>query len=213
MLGTQTLLGLAIDDTGVVAAEVSIRSGQPAIKRTGLMPLYEKLSSENAKDIGQRLRHFLRENKLTSKRAVVGIPTKWIVTREIVAPRATPDALAGMLSIQAERAFSLNAGELVFDYCGQTSSSETSEVLLVAAQRQVVSQIRDLTDAAGLSVRSITVSALAFGKLLSENGPQQRYGLYARPTYCEFWSQSNGRLRSVQHVPVKVYSGADERAA
>ncbi|MHC4353061.1 MAG: pilus assembly protein PilM [Planctomycetota bacterium] len=212
MLGTQTLLGLAIDDSGVVAAEVSVRSGQPEIKRTGLMPFDEKLNSDNAKDLGQRLRNFLRENHFSSKRAVVGIPTRWIVTKEIAAPPATPDALAGMLSIQAERAFSLNASELIFDYCGKTSTSEKSEVLLVAAQRQVVSQIKELMDAAGLQVRSITVSTLAFGRHLSESGPQQRYGLYARPTYCEFWSQSNGRPRSLQHVPMAGTSGAAERA-
>ena len=212
MLGTQTILGLAIDDSGVVAAEVSVRSGQPEIKRTGLMAFDEKLSSDNAKDIGHKLRQFLRENHLSSKRAVVGIPTKWIVTKEIVAPPAPPDALAGMLSIQAERAFSLNASELVFDYCGCTSTSEKSEVLLVATQRQVVNQVKELMDAAGLQVRSITVSTLAFGKHLSEGGPQQRYGLYTRPTYCEFWSQSNGRLRSIQHIPMASASGTTERA-
>jgi len=211
MLGTQTLLGLAIDDSGVVAAEVTVRSGRPEIKHTALMAFDEKLDSDNAKNLGQRLRQFLRENHLSSKRAVVGIPTKWIVTKEIVAPPATPDALAGMLSIQAERAFSLNANELIFDYCGGTSTSEKSDVLLVATQRQVVNQVKELTDAAGLHVRSITVSTLAFGKHLSEGGSQQRYGLYTRPTYCEFWSQSNGRLRSIQHVPMADASGAAER--
>jgi len=211
MLGTQTLLGLAIDDSGVVAAEVSVRAGRPEIRRTASMAFDEKLSSHNAKDLGQRLRNFLRENHLSSKRAIVGIPTKWIVTKEIVAPPATPDALAGMLSIQAERAFSLNASELIFDYCGRTSTSEKSTVLLVATQRQVVNQLKELTDAAGLQVRSITVSTLAFGKHLSQGGPQQRYGLYSRPTYCEFWSQSNGRLRSIQHVPMASADGAAER--
>ena len=212
MLGTQTLLGLAIDDSGVAAAEVSVRSGRPEIKRTGRMQFDEKLSSDNAKDLGQQLRHFLRENHLSSKRAVVGIPTKWVVTKEIVAPPATPDALAGMLGIQAERAFSLNASELIFDYFGKTSTSAKSEVLLVAAQRQVVNKVKELTDAAGLQVRSITVSTLALGKHLSESGPQQQYGLYARPTYCEFWSQSNGRLRSLQHVPMAGTIGSAERA-
>lgn len=212
MLGTQTMLGLAIDDSGVVAAEVSIRAGRPEIKHTGLMPFEEKLNSDNAKDLGRQLRHFLRENHLSSKRAVVGIPTKWIVTKEIAAPPAAPDALSGMLGIQAERAFSLNADELIFDYCGKTSSSEKCEVLLVAAQRQVVSQIRELTDAARLKVRAITVSTLSLDKHFSGSESKQRYGLYARPKYCEFWSRSNGRLRSIQHVPVADTTDIIERA-
>ncbi len=209
MLGTQTLLGVAVDDSGVVAAEVSLRSGRPEVKRAGLMTFDEKLTSDNARVLGQKLRQFLRDNRLSSKRAVVGIPTKWIVTKEISAPPAAPDALAGILGIQAERAFSLNASELVFDYCGKTSSLDKSEVLLVAAQRQVVGKVKELTEAAGLQVRSITVSTLTLGRHLSEKGPRQQYGLYARPTYCEFWSQSNGRLRSLQHVPVAGAGGAE----
>jgi hypothetical protein len=213
MLGTKTLLGLAIDDLGVLAAEVYVRPGHPEIRRTGFFAFDEKLNADNVKELGQKLRQFLRTNHFSLKQAIVGIPTKWIVTKEIAAPPATPDALAGMLSIQAERAFSLNASDLIFDYCGRTSTSEKSQVLLMAARRQIVNQIKELVDVAGLQVRSVTVSALAFDKVLSEAGPEQRYGLYAQPTYCEFWSQSNGRLRSIKHVPMAGTSGtAAERA-
>lgn len=212
MLGTQTLLGLAIDDSGIVAAEVCIRQGRPVVRRSDTLAFDQKLGADNVQGLGQKLRHFLRANHFSSKRAVVGIPTKWIVTKEIVAPPAPPDALAGMLSIQAERAFSLNTSELIFDYCGKTSASEKSEVLLIAAQRQVVDQVKELMHAAGLQVRSITVSTLTFGRYFSGNGPQRRYGLYTRPTYCEFWSQSNGRLRSIQHVPIAKTDGATDRA-
>ncbi|MFH1716304.1 MAG: pilus assembly protein PilM [Planctomycetota bacterium] len=204
MLGTQTLLGIAIDDFGVVAAEVCARSGRPEIRRVGALAFEEKLGPDNAKVLGQKLRQFLRANHFSSKRAVIGIPAKWIVTKEIVAPPAAPDVLGDMLGIQAERTFSLNASELIFDYCGPTSTSEKRQVLLAAAQRQIVDQIKEMADAAGLQVRSVTVSALVLGNPGAPGGagPQQRYGLYTRPTYCEFWSQSNGRLRSVKHVPL-----------
>jgi len=204
MLGTQTILGIAIDDTGVVAAEVCTRSGRQEIRRAGALEFEEKLGSDNTKVLGQKLRQFLRANHFSSKRAVIGIPAKWIVTKEIVAPPAAPDVLGDMLGIQAERTFSLNASDLIFDYCGRTSTLEKSQVLLVAAQRQIVGQVKEMADAAGLQVRSVTVSALVLGNPGAPGGagPQQRYGLYTRPTYCEFWSQSNGRLRSVKHVPV-----------
>ena len=81
---------------------------------------------------------------------------------------ASPEALAGMLSIQAERAFSMNADELIFDYCGRTSTTEKSPILLLAARRQIVHQIKEMMDAAGLQVQSITLSALACGKALSQ---------------------------------------------
>ncbi|MHC4145897.1 MAG: hypothetical protein ACYSUD_14070, partial [Planctomycetota bacterium] len=79
--------------------------------------------------------------------------------------------------------------------------------MLIAARRQVVNQVRELADTAGLKARSVTVSALAFDQTLAGSGTRQQYGLYARPGYCEFWSQFAGRLRSIQHVPVAGTNG------
>lgn len=207
MLGTRTLLGLAIDEFGVVVADVAARSGRPEVRRVGQLTFEQKLSTETAKELGQQLRQFLRANHFSSKHAVVGVPTKWVVTKEISAPPASPDALGGILSIQAERAFSLNASDLVFDYFGRTSTSESSKVTLLAARRQMIDEIKDLTTAAGLQVEAVTVSALAFSKLLTGQGSEVRYGLYARSNYCEFWSQANGQLRTVKHVPMTSTNG------
>lgn len=213
MLGTRTLLGLAIDESGVVVAEVTARAGRPQVRRVGQLTFAEKFSARTAKDLGQQLRQHLRAHHFSSRHAVVGIPTKWIVAKEIVAPPAGAEAVASMLSIQAERAFSLNASELVFDYFGRTSASESSKLMLLAARRQIVDEVRELAVAAGLQVQAVTISALAFGKILSGGGPEARYGLYTRPTYCEFWSQANGRLRSIKHVPMAGANGtAPDRA-
>ena len=204
MLGTRTLLGLAIDEFGIVVAEVCTRTGHPEVQRAGQWRFEEKLNLDNAKDLGQKLRQFLRANHFSSKQVIIGIPTKWVVAKEITVPPASTEALAGVLNIQAERTFSLNASELVFDYCGRTSASERSEILLLAARREIINQVKELVAGADLHVRSITVSALAFGKILSDTGLEHQYGLYTRPTYCEFWTQVNGRMRSIQHVPLAV---------
>ena len=218
MLGTRTLLGLAIDEFGIVVAEVGARSGRPKVQRAGQWRFEEKLNLDNARELGQKLKLYLRAKHFSSKQAIIGIPTKWVVAKEITVPPASPEASAGVLNIQAERAFSLNASELVFDYCGNTSASEKSEILLLAARREIVDQVKELTAGAGLQVRSMTVSALAFGVVvsrascprieggtpstLSDAGLEHQYGLYTRPTYCEFWTQVNGNPRSIQHVPL-----------
>ncbi len=207
MLGTRTTLGLAIDESGVFVAEVDARAGRSEVRHAGHLAFDETLGSDNAVELGQHLKQFLRENHFSSKRAVVGIPTKWIAAKEVTTPPASADALAGMLSIQAERAFSLNASELIFDYCGQSSSSESSTVMLLAARHQIIDQIKALTEAAGLQVQAVTVSALAFGHLQSKKDSGPRYGLYVRPGYCEFWSESAGRPRSVKHVPMTGSNG------
>ena len=208
MLGTRTILGLAIDEFGIVAAEVSARSGRPEIRHVGQLTFDDKLSSDNMSERAGQLKQFLRTNHFSSKHVVIGIPLKWVVAREVVAPPAAADAIAGMLGIQAERAFSFNANELIFDYYGSTSTSESSRVMLLAVRRQMVEQIKEMATVAGLHPQAVTVSALAFGESQSASGSRQHYGLYARPAYCEFWSQSNGRLQTIRHVPIASSNGS-----
>ena len=204
MFNSRNILGIAVDELGIVAAEVRHRPGRSKVRRVGQLNFSKELNSENVKELGQKLKRFLRINHFSSKQAIIGIPTKWIIAKEITAPPASSDVLAGMLSIQAERAFSLNADELVFDYYGRTSVSEKSKVLLLAARRQIISLITELLTAAGLQVQTITVSSLAFSKVLSKTSSENRYGLYTRPTYCEYWTQVNGTARSIQHIPISV---------
>ncbi|MEN6426782.1 MAG: pilus assembly protein PilM [Phycisphaerales bacterium] len=202
MVGTRHILGLAIDDSGVVATELCIRAGRTEIRGTGEFPWQEGLTADNAKELGQRFHRFLQEQGFTARHAVIGLAAKWVLAKEVEAPPASPEALAGILGIQAERVFSMNAGELVFDYCGRTSTSQKSQVLLLATRRQVVDQVRGVAEAAGLRVESITVSAFACGSASSQSGSPCRYGLYTRPTYCEFWGQFDGSPRFIKHIPM-----------
>ncbi|HSW00071.1 MAG TPA: pilus assembly protein PilM [Sedimentisphaerales bacterium] len=204
MVGTRHLLGLAIDDCGVVATELCVRAGRPEIRGAGELSWDREFSPENVVELGQQLRRFLREQGFTAKKAVVGLAAKWVLAKEVETPPATPEALAGMLNIQAERAFSLNSEELVFDYCGKTSASQKSQVLLLAARRQIVERVKELAAAAGVQVQSITVSAFACGGRPSQNGSVFRYGLYTRPTYCELWGQANGSPQFIKHIPLVV---------
>jgi hypothetical protein len=214
MMDSRHILGLAIDDRGAVATELHVHSGRAEIWAAGELIWKQELTADNAAELGDQLRRFLRDKGFSSRRVIVGLAAKWVLAREIDVPPADPEALAGLLGIQAERAFAINAGELIFDYCGRTSATEKRRVLLFAAPRDVVERIRALTEAAGLRLESLTVSALACGKALSGAGPACRYGLYARPTYCEFWDQSDDGPRFVRHVPlVKDGTPADYTAS
>lgn len=204
MAGTRHILGLAIDDCGVVATELCVRAGGNEIRGCGELSWTKELTADTAVELGQQLRHFLHERGITAKKAVVGLAAKWVLAREVETPPAAPEALAGILGIQAERIFSMNASELVFDYCGKVIASEKSQVLLLAARRQLVDQVKSLTTAAGLQLQSITVSAFACGSAPSDNGSACRYGLYTRPTYCELWGQSQCGPQFIKHIPLIV---------
>lgn len=202
MVGTRHIVGLAIDDSGVVATELRIRSGRAEVRASGQFSWDKGFTAANTEALGEQLRRFLREGGFSTSRAAIGLAAKWVLAREVEVPPIAPEALGGVLRIQAERAFSLNAGELVFDYCGKTSTSQKSQVLVLAAPRQVVSHVKGIADAAGLRVQSVTVSALACGGASYDVDPAHQYGLYARPSYCEFWGQSDGCPRFIKHVPM-----------
>ncbi len=210
IFGRRTILGLAIDELGVLATELEIRAGRPQVRRVGEFLWAQEFRPENVRALGERFHQFLRDRHFSSRQAVVGLASKWALAKEITVPPASADALAGLLSIQAERAFSLNAEEMVFDYCGRAGASDKSQVLLVAARRQFVEQIREFLRTAGLQARSITVSALALGAASSELGQEHGCGLYMRPTYCEFWNQWNGRPQSIQYVPLASKEGTSD---
>ncbi len=200
--GARHILGLAIDDSGAVATELYIQSGRAEVRAVGELSWEKDFTPDNAKELGGQLHRFLREGGFSANRVAIGLAAKWVLAKEIETPPATPEALAGMLSIQAERAFSLNADEMIFDYCGKAGTSQKNQVLLLAAPRQIVNQIKAITDAAGLRAQSVTVSALACGGASCDADPTYRLGLYARPTYCEFWGQSDGSPRFVKHVAI-----------
>jgi hypothetical protein len=207
ILGTRNILGLAVDETGIVVAELEVRSGRPQLRRAGEFLWKLEFRPENVPTLGEQLGQFLRDQRFSAKQAVIGLAAKWVLAKEITVPPAAPEVLAGMLSIQAERAFSLNAGELAFDYCSQADTAPKGQVLLLAAQRQLIHQVEELARAAGLRVRSVTVSALALGSALSAADPEHGCGLYVRPTYCEFWSRHDGGPQFISHIPMPSKDG------
>jgi hypothetical protein len=208
MFGTQNILGLALDELGIVATELEVRSDGPHIRRTGEFLWEQEFQPAHLRPLGEQFRQFLRDHHFSARQAVVGLGAKWVLAKELALPPVTSDALAGVLSIQAERAFSLNAEELIFDYCGRADATEKSRILLTAAQRQLVEQVRELASVAGLQVQSVTISALALGDVRSAGDAEQGHGLYLRPTYCEFWSLANGRLQSLHYVPMPAWNGS-----
>ena len=126
MVKTRNILGLAFEDNCIVAAEVRVRPQQLHLTRSGEFLIPERLSLENPSQLGQQLRQFLKANHFSSRSAVVGLPAKWLVARELTIPPAGSNALSGLLQIQAERAFALDPKDLVFDYWGRVDSARSS---------------------------------------------------------------------------------------
>jgi len=111
-------------------------------------------------------------------------------------PPLTPENLAGMLRLQAERDFSLEPRDLAVDYCagerrmGEGADPGSLTVLVVAALRERVEQIGAMLKAAGVSLRAVTSSALALAQAAGHETL-----LSAGPLGVELIVSARGKLR------------------
>jgi hypothetical protein len=199
---TKNTLVLLFNESSVTVALSSMRRGRHQIKRSGTWPLSDP-GLAHAESLGQDLHGFLRKQHLWAKSAVVGVPAKWVVGKSITLPPTSNANSKSVLEMQAEQAFSLNFHDLVFDYSGQISSTDTNTVLLVAMQRQRLERIKTLLKSAGLQCSSVTPSAAAMA-VLSGGSSRSSCGVFAQNSHCEYCLCKAGSIQEIKHVPMAL---------
>ena len=199
-LGGNKVLGLAVGERGVLACELS-RSGRGArVTRLAEFEFPAGTSPDSPAEPGKALGEFLRANRFSARRAVVGLPLRWAVVKPKEVPPAAPAAVAGLLLLQAEREFALEPQDLVFEYAGESDASAARTVLLLAVQRRRIEAVVAMAEAAGLDVDAVTLSSVA---LASETGRQLEHGgavLHVAPGIAELAIQHGGQPRVLRHL-------------
>ena len=186
MTKTQNILGLAFEDNRILVAEVQMGADRPHLHQCSRFKvLPENPPLANPAEMGRKLRQFLKDNQFSAKTAVVGLPAKWLVAKELTIPPTGANALTGVLNIQAERAFSLDPKDLIFDYSGRAKSAASSTLLLMAMQRQRLNQIQTLAKATGLQLIAVTPTSHA---LRSFGRDESDLSVYVGDGYIESWS-------------------------
>ncbi|MFC1764534.1 hypothetical protein ACFL6U_21010 [Planctomycetota bacterium] len=183
MAKTRTILGLAFEDAQLRIAEVRVGTGQPRLLHSAVFPWPTENALDQSVQSAESLRAFLKQNHMTAKSVVVGLPAKWLITKELSLPPANTETLQGILRLQAERAFSLDPQELALDYIGPIKNGQTAGVLLVGTQRQRLDKILALLKNTGLEVLAVTSTSLCLRRL-DQEGHQ---GLYVVDDGIETW--------------------------
>jgi hypothetical protein len=201
MIGrANSFLGLAFtSETTIACAEVAIGGGARSVRRAATFVLGEELKLDNAAAAGQALANFLRQNKFSAARAVVGLPARWLVALEKELPPAAAEAAHAALRLQAERLAVAESGEMVFDFVGETHRSTASKVLLVGMQRQRLERIARMLDAAGMSVIAVTSSALSLSAAIEADNTGV---LTVTRAGAELVWRHGGVPRMLRHVPL-----------
>jgi len=154
----RTRLGLALGDRSILAAEVRLANGAPVVVAAAEFAFPQGVSMADPVALGVALGQFLRSSGFRARRAVIGLPAKWLVARGQQVPPAKGQALAGILKIRAEREFAMDVRDLTLDYVGRPDAG--GHVLLVAAPRTKLEQALSMAGAARLRVQAVTSSGL-----------------------------------------------------
>src|SRR5258706_5493363 len=164
------MLGLAIGERSIIAAEVSGGGARPDAKRLAEFTYPSGASLADPAALGTALGEFLKENDFSAKAVVIGLPAKWLLVKTKEVPPADSHVAADLLRLAAEGEFSSELKELVFDYAGEASTAGARNVLLVATPQKYLDLANQLCDAAGLTPIAVTSSSAALGAVVGRSG-------------------------------------------
>ncbi len=194
------ILGLAVRERAISAVEVRIARGRNDVVAAAEFGFPEGLSWDKPKELGTALRHFLRQHRFSASRAVVGVPARWLMSREKELPPATPEVACNVLRIQAERDFNPELKGLVFDFIGRPDPRTPRRAMLVAMQRHQLDSIVRMADEAGLGLMAVTSSALTLAAAIQDG--ESGMSLMLASDAAELVIGGEAAPRMLRHLPI-----------
>ena len=199
-------LGIALFDRSISFAEVS-GGASPRVVRTATFLIDSAISFDKPAELGAVIGTFLKQQGVKSRHAVIGLPARWLITREQpVPPGASANDAASMIRMAAERQASGPAGQIVFDYAGALGGDET-RVLLVGMLQDRLTALKAFAEAAGLSVDAVTGTALAVASQLPAGNDAPVVVLDSRGTEV-VWRHGSS-ARALKHIGAATTAGGE----
>ncbi len=203
------VLGLALRADRALLAEVAPGAGgrrQLLAVAEFVFPLGVGLAQPAA--LGAALGDFLREHGIGARDAIIGLPARTLMTRRCDVPAAAADMALANLRLQAESAFATDAQNVTVDFAGELPDGAAASGLLVATNRTVVEQCRELAATAHLRLRAVTATTPALSRITTE-APHDVLVINVALTGAELYLTRGGTPLQLRHVALP----AEEEAA
>lgn len=194
------VLGLALGERSLLAAEIIVAGEQPTVTAVGEMPYPEGISVNTPAELAKLLTEFLRSKGFTARQVVVGLPAKWLVVRPKEVPPVDAATATEMLRLAAESEFPTDIKDLVFDFTGTLGDHQSKSVLLMATPRKYVDAAVALCDAARLMPVSVTSSGIALGEATGRVMARDPLVLAVGPGGAEMTSQIGTASSAIRHL-------------
>lgn len=176
-------IGLDIGSSSVKAVQLRKKGGGWALQAFGMQPLVAQtivdgtIMDQGA--VADAIRQLWSRLKLKQKDVAIAIAGHSVIIKKISVPQMTPDALAANIRSEAEHHIPFGKDDVEIDYhvTNAASAGGQTELLLVAAKKEVVADYVQCVRDAGLSPQVVDVAAFA-----SQNGFEANYPLDPRET-------------------------------
>jgi type IV pilus assembly protein PilM len=161
-------VGLDLDRGAIKAVQIGGSSAGYTLQHVG----YRKLQAGAIADgevadhdlLAYELREFWNSHSFRGKTVYMGVANQKVVVRLLDFPRMSPEDLKGAISFEAQDHIPMPLDEAILDYVvlgPQEEGSNLDRILLVAAQKEMISRYSSVVRTAGLRAEGVDVKALS----------------------------------------------------
>ena len=164
-------VGIDIEQASMVGAQIKSGRQGHTLSAVSARALPDGLMFEgevvDVEGLATELKTFWKAAGFTGKRFSVGIANQKIVVRTMEFPIIDPKELRAAIEFQAQEAIPIPLDEAILDFQvlstapGEGEGGGRQQVLIVAAQRDMVDQFMQVAKKAGLSIEGIDLQAFA----------------------------------------------------
>ncbi len=164
--------GLDLGSTAIRLVQLRRGSVHPALVAYGALPVPANLTSSDSKmdqdKITELVKQLVRENRVSLKNVVVGLPSNKVFATVITTPKIDNAQLAKAIRYQAEQYIPMAIDQVKLDWAviDQSKDGKQLEVLLVAAPNSVVDKYTQILENAGLEPLALEANAMAVARAL-----------------------------------------------
>lgn len=169
--------GLDIGSTAIRLVQLKRGSEHPALVAYGAVPVPANLTASDSKmdqdKIVELVKQLVRENRVSVKNVVVGLPSNKVYATVITTPRLDNAQLAKAIRYQAEQYVPMALDQVKLDWAviDQSKDGKQLEVLLVAAPNSVIDKYVSILEGSGLEPLALEANATAVARaLIPTNG-------------------------------------------
>src|ERR687885_2060787 len=156
-LGRSPAVGLDIDRGAINAVQISQGDGSYTLQHVGYRKLPAGAIAEGEVAdhdlLAYELKEFWASHSFKGKTVYLGVANQKIVVRLLDFPRMSPEDLKSAISFEAQDHIPMPIDEAVLDYMvlgPQAEGSDLDRILIVAAQKEMISRYSSAVQTAGL---------------------------------------------------------------